>query len=67
MLLDDVFDKLDENRVKNLMRIIAQAPFGQVLITDTGKNRVTALLQECGLSCTELEMNVKIPADETAL
>lgn len=67
LLLDDIFDKLDESRVRNLMGIIAQEPFGQVLITDTGKNRMTALMHESGISCRELEMNPQIPAHETTV
>jgi len=65
LLLDDIFDKLDEMRVKNLMHIISSEPFGQVLITDTGKNRMNALMHEAGVTCTTLEMNNKITADET--
>lgn len=67
LLLDDIFDKLDESRVKNLMRIISANPFGQVLITDTGKNRMNALVNESGVNCHELEMSAKIHADETAI
>lgn len=67
LLLDDIFDKLDENRVRHLMDIISRVPFGQVLITDTGKNRMTALLHEAGVECRELEMNTNVPADETSI
>lgn len=67
LLLDDIFDKLDENRVRNLMGIIAQDPFGQVLITDTGKNRMATLLYESGVTCRELEMTPKIPVHETTV
>lgn len=67
LLLDDIFDKLDETRVRNLMGIIAREPFGQVLITDTGKNRTAALVHESGVACRELEMTPKIPAHETTV
>jgi DNA replication and repair protein RecF len=40
LLLDDVFDKLDESRLINLLSLIDSKLFGQVLITDTEKERV---------------------------
>ncbi|MCB0477926.1 MAG: DNA replication and repair protein RecF [Crocinitomicaceae bacterium] len=40
LLLDDIFDKLDENRVAHLMKLVSEHNFGQVFITDTEKNRV---------------------------
>jgi DNA replication and repair protein RecF len=67
LLLDDIFDKLDESRVKNLIHIISNAPFGQVLITDTGKNRMNALMDESGIAGRELEINLKITANEAAV
>ena len=35
LLLDDVFDKLDDNRVEQLMTLVDQHHFGQIFITDT--------------------------------
>lgn len=40
LLLDDVFEKLDEHRMRALLRIIRGKDFGQVLITDTHADRV---------------------------
>ncbi len=40
LLLDDVFDKLDESRLKNLLSLVDMNLFGQVFITDTEKDRV---------------------------
>lgn len=40
LLLDDIFEKLDEQRIKALLKIIHGTGFGQVLITDTHSNRV---------------------------
>lgn len=34
LLLDDIFDKLDEQRIDRLMHLIGQQHFGQVFITD---------------------------------
>ena len=40
LLLDDIFDKLDEQRVKNLLQLILNQSFGQVFITDTHEERI---------------------------
>ena len=46
LLLDDIFDKLDQQRVESLLRYVAGQPHGQVFITDTDPHRVaTALAQ----------------------
>lgn len=46
LLLDDVFDKLDSERMMQLLKVLAQSQFGQIFITDTSPNRVTDLLQQ---------------------
>lgn len=40
LLLDDIFDKLDHNRVERLMELVSDNVFGQVLITDTDIDRI---------------------------
>jgi DNA replication and repair protein RecF len=40
LLLDDIFEKLDQNRIEALMRIIRGAGFGQVILTDTHPQRI---------------------------
>jgi len=40
LLLDDIFDKLDERRVTKLMQMVSNHDFGQVFITDTSARRV---------------------------
>jgi len=40
LLLDDIFDKLDDNRVTKLMQMVSNHDFGQVFITDTSVTRV---------------------------
>jgi DNA replication and repair protein RecF len=40
VLLDDIFDKLDEGRVSRLMELVSNDEFGQLFLTDTHKNRV---------------------------
>lgn len=40
LLLDDIFEKLDNDRIKRLIGIISQPDFGQVFITDTEEERL---------------------------
>jgi DNA replication and repair protein RecF len=40
LLLDDIFDKLDHQRVSHLMALISDQVFGQVFITDTDEDRI---------------------------
>lgn len=42
LLLDDIFEKLDQQRIEALLQIIQRDNFGQVFITDTDKERVKA-------------------------
>jgi len=40
LLLDDIFEKLDQNRMEALLRIIRGEGFGQVILTDTHPERI---------------------------
>ena len=40
LILDDIFDKLDERRLRQLMEILMTPQFGQVFISDTSSSRV---------------------------
>jgi len=40
LLLDDVFEKLDESRISNLLNKVCVENKGQVFITDTNKERL---------------------------
>ncbi len=44
LLLDDIFDKLDENRVRYLLELVNTNQFGQIFITDTHPERIEQLL-----------------------
>ena len=48
LLLDDVFEKLDEERMSNLMNRVCIENQGQVFITDTNKERLEHYLRETG-------------------
>ncbi len=43
LLFDDIFDKLDDNRVKQIIQLVSENNFGQVFITDTQKQRIEKL------------------------
>jgi len=43
LLFDDIFDKLDETRVTQLIQLVSQDSFGQVVITDTQYDRIKKL------------------------
>jgi DNA replication and repair protein RecF len=44
LLLDDIFDKLDENRVRQLIALLIGRDFGQIFITDTQRSRLEAIV-----------------------
>lgn len=48
LLLDDIFDRLDERRIKRLLQLVANHTFGQVFLTDTHLERTDQAL--AGLS-----------------
>ena len=45
LMLDDIHDKLDEQRVKRLIDIVSTNDFGQVFITDTSKEEIQKLFK----------------------
>jgi len=46
LLLDDIFDKLDINRVQQLMKLVSRNEFGQIFITDTNKERIETIFKD---------------------
>jgi len=46
LLLDDIFDKFDSNRVKQIISLVAENHFGQIFITDTNEVRLQGILKE---------------------
>jgi DNA replication and repair protein RecF len=45
LLLDDIYDKLDDLRVQQLMQLVCSDNFGQLFITDTHLSRLAELFQ----------------------
>ncbi len=48
LLLDDIFDKLDQQRVQQLLRLLRDSEFGQVFITDTDEERLSRIIADTG-------------------
>ncbi len=46
LMIDDIFDKLDFQRVNLLLELIAQNHFGQLFITDTHPDRIENLIND---------------------
>ena len=44
LLLDDIFDKLDANRVEKIIQLVASDEFGQIFITDTNRDHIDQIL-----------------------
>ncbi|MEF9950581.1 MAG: DNA replication and repair protein RecF, partial [Mucinivorans sp.] len=45
LLLDDIFDKLDSSRVRNLIQLVSSEDFGQIFITDSNKVRLESIVE----------------------
>jgi len=56
LLLDDVFDKLDINRVEALLDMVSSDSFGQIFITDSNKVRAEKILDKIGGESCVYEM-----------
>jgi len=49
LLLDDIFDKLDDDRIHKLVSLVVQGTFGQLFITDARPDRSQGLLKEANV------------------
>jgi DNA replication and repair protein RecF len=45
LLLDDIFDKLDSERVERIINLVSSNRFGQIFITDTDRQHLTSILK----------------------
>ena len=45
LLLDDIFDKLDAQRVEQIISLVAEEKFGQIFITDTNREHLDRILE----------------------
>lgn len=44
MLLDDIFDKLDAQRVEAIIQLVSSDSFGQIFVTDTNRDHLDQIL-----------------------
>ena len=56
LLLDDIFEKLDESRIKNLLKYVCVENSGQVFITDTHAERLLSSLSQFGDAVQIIEL-----------
>lgn len=56
LLLDDVFDKLDSERVGHLMAIVSGNGFGQIFVTDSNKVRLGRIMEELTAECAMFDV-----------
>ena len=46
LLLDDIFDRLDSQRVEQIIRLVASDRFGQIFITDTNREYLDRIIEK---------------------
>jgi DNA replication and repair protein RecF len=46
LLLDDVFDKFDESRVRQIIRLVSGDHFGQIFISHTDESKMQSILED---------------------
>lgn len=56
LLLDDVFDKLDMQRVEYLLSLVAGDHFGQIFISDSNKVRMASIVERFTNECRSYEV-----------
>lgn len=57
LLFDDIFDKLDDKRVHQVIRLVSENSFGQVFITDTQRSRIETLFRQVDIDHRIFEIN----------
>jgi DNA replication and repair protein RecF len=56
LLLDDVFDKLDMQRVEYLLSLVSGDHFGQIFISDSNKVRMASIVERFTDECASYEV-----------
>lgn len=46
LLLDDIFDRLDADRVRRIIGLVSSDEFGQIFITDTNRNNIDCIIAQ---------------------
>ncbi len=56
LLLDDIFDKLDAERVKHIVELVSEDIFGQIFISDTNREHLDEILSQLPQTSTIFEV-----------
>lgn len=66
LLLDDIFDKLDAERVEQIIKLVSGDQFGQIFITDTNRKYLDAILQSInhGYALFKVEQGIVQPLED---
>lgn len=56
LLLDDIFDKLDDSRVSRLVELVNSNDYGQIFISDTHPERTENILKRTGRDYTSVRL-----------
>ena len=62
LLLDDIFDKLDNNRTRKLMKMVSDKDFGQIFITDTSRDRIESVFKEINVEVMVFDIDKGVVA-----
>lgn len=46
LLLDDIFDKLDQYRVEQIVKVVSGQQFGQIFLTDTNREHLDSIIRK---------------------
>lgn len=65
LLLDDVFDKLDMQRVEDLLALVSTLDFGQIFLTDSNKVRLENVSRSIGAPCRSFRVEKGQITEET--
>ncbi|MCT4600090.1 MAG: DNA replication and repair protein RecF [Marinifilaceae bacterium] len=65
LILDDIFDKLDADRVEQIVRLVNDSNFGQIFISDTNKDNIDNILKNVGSGYKLFKINKGGIVDET--
>jgi len=57
ILLDDIFDKLDDDRIQRLMQLVADGAFRQIFLTDARPERTREMLKRSGVEAQMMEVS----------
>ncbi|GHT23494.1 hypothetical protein FACS189430_06870 [Bacteroidia bacterium] len=59
LLLDDIFDKFDSQHVSHIVHLVSGDNFGQIFITDTGREHIENILKQSHCTHQLFEINAK--------